>query len=134
VIRYLGAAVCLSYVAYGAYCFWAWKGVQPVPFVGAESNPPYAKLGFVGAAALLVAGVIGTYLVIFVNARAADYLIAVEGEMRKVYWPKIRPWFSWGSELWGSTYVVIIVVVVLSVFLQLVDLGFAPLAKLIFGG
>jgi preprotein translocase SecE subunit len=132
VIRYVAATVCLSYVGYAAYSFWAWQGNAPLPLVGGEADPAYLKLGFVGALALLLAGSAVTYLTVFAHAKLTDYLIAVEGEMRKVYWPKVKPWFSWGSELWGSTYVVIIVVIILSVFLQAIDLGLAPLARLVF--
>ncbi len=132
VLRYLAAAVCLSYVSYGAYRFYAWKSGDPLPFVAPGTLPEAFNLGVVGGVLVLLAGVVGIYFLAFTNARAADYLIAVEGEMRKVYWPKIKPWFSWSSELWGSTYVVIIVVVILSVFIQVLDVIFAPISRWIF--
>ena len=132
VVRYLSALVCLSYVAFGAYRFYAWKSRTPLPFVPAGTLPEALSLGVVGAIFLVLAASVGVYLLAFANARIADYLIAVEGEMRKVYWPKIKPWFSWSSELWGSTYVVIIVVVILSVFIRVIDVLFTPVSRWIF--
>jgi preprotein translocase subunit SecE len=68
-----------------------------------------------------IAGCLGVYLVAFANARIGEYLITVEGELRKVYWPKMKPWFSRTTELWGSAYVVVAVVVILSIFIYVVD-------------
>ncbi|MHC4915952.1 MAG: preprotein translocase subunit SecE [Planctomycetota bacterium] len=132
VIRYLAAAVCLSYISFGTYCFWAWKSDAALPFVPRGQFSETFSLGLVGSALLALAGAIAVYFLVFTNAKVTDYLISVEGEMRKVYWPKIKPWFAWSSELWGSTYVVIIVVVVLSVFIRVIDLVFTPLSNLIF--
>ncbi len=134
ILRYLAAAVGLSYVSYGAHRFYAWKSGDALPFAAPGALPEIFNLGYVGALLVLLAGTLAIYFVVFTNAKAADYLIAVEGEMRKVYWPKIKPWFSWSSELWGSTYVVIIVVVILSVFIKLIDLVFTPISTWIFHG
>ena len=132
VLRYIAGAVCLSYVAFGAWRFWAWKSSDPLPLVPPGAVPEILGLGLVGSVLVLLVGAALTYWVVFRHPKVGDYLIGVEGEMRKVYWPKIKPWFSWSSELWGSTYVVVIVVVILSVFIRLVDQLFTPLAKWIF--
>jgi preprotein translocase SecE subunit len=135
-MRYVAGAVCLSYLAFGTYRTHLWLGSDPLPFgLGADLPPWLAAVltpGVLGSVLLLVAGAVGIYYLVFVNPKVAEYLISVEGEMRKVYWPKIKPWFSWSSELWGSTYVVIIVVVILSVFIRVIDLCFTPLSSWIF--
>lgn len=136
-MRYLAGAVCLSYAAFAAYRFSAWQSASPdLPFGVSDSLPEnWANIltrGALGAALLLLAGIVGAYFLVFVNAKASDYLISIESEMRKVYWPQIKPWFSWSSELWGSTYVVILLTVLLAAFIKAIDLALAPLAKFIF--
>jgi len=136
VMRYVAAAVCLSYLSFGVYRTYTWLGAKKLPVELVKSMPEgVAKVvtpAVLGSVVLLLVGAVGIYLLAFVNARAADFLISVEAEMRKVYWPKIKPWFAWSSELWGSTYVVIIVVVILSVFIRVVDMCFTPLSRWIF--
>jgi preprotein translocase SecE subunit len=136
IMRYVAAAVCLSYVGFGAYRTYNWLSASKLPFQLGKALPvSLAKTvtpGVLGSVLLLLAGSVAIYSLVFVNVKVTDYLIQVEGEMRKVYWPKMKPWFAWSSELWGSTYVVVIVVVILSAFIFAVDLGFAPLAKWIF--
>lgn len=122
VVRYVAAAVVHSFVDYAAYKFYAWKGdVTPDWMAAAKVGDLALSVGVIGAILLVLAGSVGTYLVIFANAKVGEYLIAVEGELRKVYWPKMKPWFSRQTELWGSTYVVIAVVVILSLFIYVVD-------------
>ncbi len=136
VMRYVAAAVGLSYLSFGVYRTYTWLVGKKLPFELGKALPEgVAKVltpGVLGSVLLLVVGAVGVYMLVFVNARIADYLISVEGEMRKVYWPKIKPWFAWSSELWGSTYVVIIVVVILSVFIRVVDMCFTPLSSWVF--
>ena len=122
VVRYAAAAVVLSLVGYAAYKFYAWKG--DVVFGWMEKvrvGNLGLSVGVIGAVALAVIGSLGAYMVVFANAKIGEYLIAVEGELRKVYWPKMKPWFSRQTELWGSTYVVIAVVVIMSLFIFVVD-------------
>jgi len=54
--------------------------------------------------------------------RYADFMIATEGEMKKVSW-------STKKELISSTKVVIFTVIVMAILLAVVDLGFANLFK-----
>lgn len=123
IARYSAAGVLLSYIFFAAYKFYAWKGSSPVPFVGEwlKVGRHQIMLGEVGCVLLAIAGCLGVYLVAFANAKVGEYLISVEGELRKVYWPKMKPWFSRTTELWGSAYVVVAVVVILSLFIYVVD-------------
>jgi preprotein translocase subunit SecE len=47
----------------------------------------------------------------------ADFMIASESEMKKVSWS------TW-KEIWVSTFIVIVLVILLAVFLGVTDLGF----------
>jgi preprotein translocase SecE subunit len=121
-VRYVAAAVVLSFVGYAAYKFYAWKGDVTFGWMEkAKVGNLALSVGVIGAILLAVIGSVGSYLVVFANAKVGEYLIAVEGELRKVYWPKMKPWFSRQTELWGSTYVVIAVVVIMSLFIFVVD-------------
>lgn len=59
----------------------------------------------------------------FVLPRTADFLIDMDVELRKVIWPETQPLFSKKAEAWGATYVVIITVIVMTLFIYVVDLG-----------
>lgn len=58
------------------------------------------------------------------TARYADFMISTEGEMKKVSW-------STRKEIWASTRVVVITVIVLGVLLCVVDVGFVWLFRTI---
>lgn len=76
---------------------------------------------FIGAVVLLLGGTgLGLYLS-FRNPRSCEYLIDMDIELRKVVWPTIQPLFNPQTEAWGSTYVVIVCTLILSVFTGLVD-------------
>ena len=77
-----------------------------------------------GVPSLLVAA-LGLLLFWMVNRpSSADFLIATEGEMKKVSW-------SSRKEIVGSTKVVIVATFMLAAILAAVDAGFAVLSKLI---
>jgi len=77
-----------------------------------------------GVPSLLVVA-LGVLLFWMVNRpSSADFLIATEGEMKKVSW-------SSRKEIVGSTKVVIVATFMLAVILAAVDAGFAVLSKLI---
>ena len=57
------------------------------------------------------------YYLVWVKPRTVDFLVATEGEMKKVNW-------STRSEVMGSTIVVILLSIVIALFCQLWDLIF----------
>ena len=59
-------------------------------------------------------------------ATAKQFLIEAKAELKKVTWPGRK-------QAIGSTAVVIVVVVIISVFLSLVDLGLTKIIKIILG-
>ncbi|MBL0927242.1 MAG: preprotein translocase subunit SecE [Phycisphaerales bacterium] len=76
-----------------------------------------------GSAAVIVIGaVVFFYWLIYVKPRTSEFLIATEGEMKKVNWSTKR-------EIYGSTWVVIFVAIFLSVLLFIVDALFSLFFK-----
>ena len=70
------------------------------------------------AAATLLLGAIIIYYLVYVKAGTSEFLIATEGEMKKVNWSTRR-------EILGSTWVVIAISVIIAAILFVVDIGFA---------
>jgi preprotein translocase subunit SecE len=66
---------------------------------------------------LLVVALYGIFWVVGRKAAVVDFLIATEGEMKKVSWSTRR-------EVWGATKVVIVCVFALGIILALVDAFF----------
>ncbi len=73
-----------------------------------------------GAAAglLMLIGAIMVYWLVYLKRGTSDFLIATEGEMRKVNWSTRR-------EVLGSTWVVIAISVIIAAILFIVDIGFS---------
>ena len=61
-----------------------------------------------------------------ITAKVRQFLIEAKAELKKVTWPSRKQTIA-------STAVVIVVVVILSVFLSLIDLGLTKVVKLILG-
>ena len=55
-------------------------------------------------------------------------------EMGKVTWPKISPWFKPETQVWGATYVVLIVVAFLTLYVFGVDMVLQAIANWAFYG
>lgn len=76
------------------------------------------------AGVILLIGAIAVYVYVGSNRRSVDFLIATDGEMKKVNW-------STRKEVQGSTVVVIIASFLLAAAIFVVDLGFGRFFKLI---
>ena len=103
-------------VAWGAYFLWDRLQV----YEGDEIWQLLVTLGI----PIAVAVVIGTlaWRVSFVSRKSGDFMIATEGEMKKVSWSSKR-------EVMGSTKVVILFTVLMAVSLFVVDIAFQALFK-----
>jgi len=123
-----------GFSAYRAYIWLKSYGLTVrLPGVGALGIGEHVLMwGEVAAATLIIAFFVGAYYLIFLNRRASDFLVEVESELRKVSWPEYKPVGSPKAELWGSTYVVIGVVIVMTVFVGVVDMFYNFLAKMLF--
>jgi preprotein translocase SecE subunit len=98
---------------YGQLAQAKWFGVQESVYIQ-------------GAGAALVFLIAGGFVYYFVgiNKHTAEFLIATEGEMRKVHWSTKR-------EIYGSTVVVILVSLVIALLLFVGDYAFAALFRAI---
>ena len=133
-IAFLGLA---GFSAYSWY-MWAsqWSKTAEVwfPFVGTLPRIGVHQLKWneIGAAVLLVVFALIGYRTCFARPKTSDFLIEAEIELRKVTWPAWKPLFRWNTELLGNTYVVIVVIVALALFLFTVDTALGALSKAIF--
>ncbi|MDH3583195.1 MAG: preprotein translocase subunit SecE [Phycisphaerae bacterium] len=97
---------------------WIWKKLSTLK---AESfNVVYLQAG-VAVAILALFGLL-FYRWIGVKPRTSDFLIATEGEMKKVNWPTRK-------EVVGSTWVVVCCMVLLVALLFVADISFAWLFR-----
>lgn len=92
---------------------WLWKYLER--FRVGEVNPLYVA----AAGTILVGGILTfvLYWLVFVKPRSVDFLIATEGEMKKVNWSTKR-------EVQGSTAAVIFTMLALTAFCFVIDKGF----------
>ncbi len=80
--------------------------------LGTSPKVEYARTGL--AVFIILAGGLAAYWLLALNRRICDFLIATEGEMKKVNWTSRR-------EIFGSTKVVIAAVAILGAILFIVD-------------
>ncbi len=98
-------------VAFGA--MWAFAEVSKI---NVEGEVVYYQGGV--AAGILLIGLSVSYWLVYANRKVGEFMIATEGEMRKVNWSTRR-------EIMGSTWVVIAISVMIAAILFAVDLGFS---------
>ena len=106
-----------SGVAYGTLALWlAFFLYEKLSVIGSGgSTTKYIQVG-VAVGTVMTLGLLG-YWMLALNRRIGDFLIATEGEMKKVNWTSRK-------EIIGSTKVVVFVVVVTGVLLFVVDVFF----------
>ena len=94
---------------------WIWRMLDTVSL-------GFPSIYLASGVSVLFLAMVGATLWWFVgwNARSVDFLVATEGEMKKVNW-------STKHELVGSTVVVIAVVIIISLFCWLFDFIFSTL-------
>jgi preprotein translocase SecE subunit len=92
---------------------WAWEYMQGWKI--GSVNPLYVATG----GAIVIGGLVTfvMYMLVFVKPRTVDFLIATEGEMKKVNWSTRR-------EVIGSTGAVIVTAIAIAVFCYVIDIGF----------
>ncbi len=108
----------MSAIAAGLLIFmgasWLWKTMAGVRIGAIETV--YVQAG----AALIFIGVLAVvcYYLMCVHKRVVDFLIATEGEMKKVNWSTRR-------EIMGSTWVVISLTFVIAGLIAILDMGYS---------
>ena len=93
---------------------WLWDQLSIVRIGSIE--PVFIQAG-VSIIVLVTGGLIG-YQQIGRKPKHVDFMIATEGEMRKVNWSTRR-------EIVGSTILVILLTLYIAIFCQIADLGFS---------
>ena len=94
---------------YMGFCWYYW-----------QSGHPTAAL--VGAVVLAAAVFTGGWFTVFKKEKTSEFLIDLDGELRKVVWPPVQPLFDPKTEAWGSTYVVIACTVVFTALIAALDI------------
>lgn len=99
---------------------WLWEYFKLIPI--GSTNPLYVA----ATGAILVGGAITaiTYYLVFVKPGSVDFLIATEGEMKKVNWSTRR-------EVVGSATAVIVTAVILALFCWGLEIFFVWFFQLI---
>jgi preprotein translocase SecE subunit len=115
----LGSVVGVSLVSLLGL-LWAWDYLKLVKISGV--NPLYVAAG--GAIAIGALITAFTYYLVFVKPRTVDFLIATEGEMKKINWSTRR-------EIIGSTTAVIFTAFFLALFCWVLELVFVWFFQLI---
>lgn len=85
-------------------------------------EPIYAQLAVIGLVLLVGGGL--TYWFVAANARSVEFLIATDGEMKKVNWSTRR-------EIIGSTWVVVVATFLIAAILFGIDFVFASFFRMI---
>lgn len=98
---------------------WAWSQLAVI-------DTPFAIQYLQGGVAMVILtiGLGLVYWLCYVKPRSSEFLIATEGEMKKVNWSSRR-------EILGSTWVVITVALVIAVLIFVVDWGFSTFFRAI---
>jgi preprotein translocase SecE subunit len=98
---------------------WAWGQLSVI-------NTPFAVQYLQGGVAMVIlaVGLAFVYWLCYVKPKSSEFLIATEGEMKKVNWSSRR-------EILGSTWVVITVALVIAVMIFVVDWGFSTFFRAI---
>jgi len=95
---------------------WVWDQLSGAQI--GDIEPVYVQ-GGVAIIIVVICGILGFHL-IGRRPKLVDFMIATEGEMRKVNWSTRR-------EIVGSTILVILLTLAIAVFCQIADLAFSAL-------
>jgi preprotein translocase SecE subunit len=96
-------------------CWFAYFLFEKLSVIDAGTATKLIRVG-IPVAVLMIFGLLG-YWALALNHRICDFLIATEGEMKKVNW-------STRKDIIGSTKVVVLVVIFMSILLFIVDIFF----------
>lgn len=141
-VRLVALIAFVGLAGFSAYCWYLWSSQWSetselwFPFLGSLPRIGVHQLRWreIGAVVLLVSFVLIGYRTCFARPKTSDFLIETEIELRKVTWPAWKPLFRWSTELWGNTYVVIVVIIALTLFLFAIDTALQAASGAIFFG
>jgi preprotein translocase SecE subunit len=140
-------AIVMAYVLFACHhWFYSWIMIRDLfdglfrgTFLSFLTNWMYGgqvqqALSWIGVVVLAAGGFAIAYRYIYANPRSSEFLIKTDAEMGKVTWPKISPWFKPETQVWGATYVVLIVVAFLTLYVFGVDMVLQAIANWAFYG
>ncbi len=114
----------MSAIAAGLLIFmgasWLWKTMDQVRIGAIEAVYVQAGSAVIFISVLAVLG----YYLIAVHKKIVDFLIATEGEMKKVNWSTRR-------EIMGSTWVVISLTFIVAAIIAFLDMGYSMIFQTI---
>jgi len=91
-------------------------------------------IAIVGAIAIVFGGFMLGYHLVYCKRSTADFLVKTDGELAKVSWPAVTPWFKPEAKVWGATYVVLIFVAMLALYVFVIDYVLNFIAQMAFYG
>jgi preprotein translocase SecE subunit len=140
-------AVLMAYAAFACHhWFYNWADLRNLfdgmvrgTFLGFLTNWMYDPAAMryisgIGTALLAGAMFLISYYYVYVKPATAEFLIKTDTELAKVTWPKATPWFRMDTQVWGATYVVLIVVLLMTVFVFGIDMILQWAANYLFYG
>jgi preprotein translocase subunit SecE len=108
-------------------------------FLGILTNWMYQPIAIryiagTGLVALATAAFLTSYYYIYLKRPSAEFLIKTDGELAKVTWPRATPWFRADTQVWGATYVVLLVIAALTLYVFGIDMVLQWIANEAFYG
>lgn len=74
-----------------------------------------------GTFVLVAGGMLLFYNIVYCRPRTSEFLVKTDGELAKVTWPSVTPWFKPEAKVWGASYVVLAVLGILTVYIFAID-------------
>lgn len=92
-------------------------------FITAWTFEPWAStaLGLGGTVLIAVGGFMLGYYFVYCKRNSAEFLVKTDSELGKVAWPAVTPWFKPETKVWGATYVVLIFVALMAIYVFAID-------------
>jgi len=108
-------------------------------FLGILTNWMYQPIAVryiagAGLVTLATAAFLTSYYYIYLKRPSAEFLIKTDGELAKVTWPRATPWFRADTQVWGATYVVLLVIAALTLYVFGIDMVLQWIANELFYG
>lgn len=121
-IARLGTVLLAGLIAlYAAFCWYSWR-ISASADLTMRNDAAFFSIDAVVGAVILLAGIMfGGIWFAYFKEISGEFLIDVDTELRKVVWPEVLPLFDPKTSAWGSTYVVIVTTIILTVYIGVVD-------------
>jgi preprotein translocase subunit SecE len=133
--------VILAYVTFAArqwYYNWVFipKTLRSIGlgFLTDWTENYHTGMQWLGTCLVAGTGLLVGYFYIYIKRESAEFLIKTDTELGKVTWPKISPWFKPETQVWGATYVVLIVLGVMTAYVFGIDIVLKKIADWLFYG